>query len=185
MWLPKQSCGVLNLSFPLLLDHARASAVAISLRSSIINIYHSLIGTPGCTWSADYPCKDTAWSDIENKSLYILKENSKIIAAASAGAFDELAHLQWELENPCELARLGVLPSFQKRGIGTIILQNVIAAVKEKGFDGIRMLVSKTNPAALALYHKNGFKQCGETFMYDIDFYCYQMKFSRHYKKLC
>ena len=40
------------------------------------------------------------------------------------------------------------------------------------------MLVSKTNPAALALYEKNGFERRGETFMYDIDFYCYQIDFS-------
>ena len=32
---PQQSCGVLNPSFPHSLDHARASTVAISLRSSI------------------------------------------------------------------------------------------------------------------------------------------------------
>jgi ribosomal protein S18 acetylase RimI-like enzyme len=81
------------------------------------------------------------------------------------------------MERPCDLARIGVLPNMQKRGIGTAILKNVINAVKERGFDGIRMLVSKTNPAALAMYDKNGFSRCGETFMYGIDFYCYEMVF--------
>lgn len=144
----------------------------------IVDIYHSLIGTPGCTWGLDYPNKETAESDIRNKSLYILKENERIIAVASAGAFDELGDLKWTPKNPCELARIGVMPTMQKQGIGTIILQNVIKAVKDRGFDGIRMLVSKTNPAALALYDKNGFEKCGEAFMFDIDFYCYEMKFN-------
>jgi ribosomal protein S18 acetylase RimI-like enzyme len=89
-----------------------------------------------------------------------------------------LDHLYWGPKNPCELARIGVIPTMQKQGVGTIILQNVINAMKKKGFDGIRMIVSKTNPAALALYDKNGFVMCGKTVMFGMDFYCYQMNFS-------
>lgn len=144
----------------------------------IVNIYQSLVGTPGCTWDSDYPSRESAESDVENKSLYILKKNGGIIAVASAGNFDELEHLQWAPKKPCELARIGVKPAYQKQGIGTLILQNVIKTMKEKGFDGIIMLVSKNNPAALAMYDKNGFEKCGEVFMYDIDFYCYQLKFN-------
>ena len=143
----------------------------------ILALYRSLIGTPGCTWSLDYPNEETAKSDIRNRSLYVLRDNGKIIAVATAGSDNELDHLQWTLKEPCELSRIGVVPSKQKQGIGTIILRNVIESAKERGFDGIRMLVSKTNPAALALYDKNGFERCGETFMYGIDFYCYQMEF--------
>ena len=144
----------------------------------IVCIYHSLVGTPGCTWDMDYPSRETAESDYYCSSLYILKKKDKIIAVASAGAFDELGHLKWTPKNPCELARIGVIPSMQNQGIGTMILQNIINAVQEKGFDGIRMLVSETNPAALALYEKNGFVKCGEAFMFDIDFFCYEMKFN-------
>jgi len=143
----------------------------------IIDIYHSLIGTPGCTWSLNYPDRETAESDVDSKSLYVLKKNGIIIAVASIGEFNELEHLQCTLKVPCELARLGVIPTLQKQGIGTTILRNIIKTAKEKGFDGIRMLVSKTNPSALALYDKNGFEKCGEVSMYGIDFYCYQMKF--------
>jgi Sortase and related acyltransferases len=144
----------------------------------IVDIYHSNVGTPGCTWDFDYPCLETAEADIINKSLYILETNGRIIAVASAGSFNELDHLPWELKNPCELARIGVVPDMHNRGIGSIILKNIISAVKERGYDGIRMLVSKTNFAALAMYNKNGFSKCGETFMFDIDFYCYQIIFN-------
>lgn len=143
----------------------------------ILTIYKSLVGTAGCTWDDEYPNEESAKSDIKSKSLYLLKKADKIIAVASAGAFDELNHLNWTPQNPCELARIGVVPSFQNQGIGTIILQNVMQTMKTKGFDGIRMLVSKTNFAALALYNKNGFENCGETYMFDIEFYCYQLKF--------
>ena len=136
----------------------------------IMNLYHSLIGTPGCTWSLDYPDSETAREDINKKCLYVLKENNTIISVASVREVDELSHLQWSPKKPCELARVGVMALFQNRGIGTIILQNVIEAVKKRGADGIILLVSKTNDAALSLYSKNGFIKCGEAFMYDIDF---------------
>ena len=33
--------------------------------SEIMDIYHSLIGTQGCTWSLEYPDNATVQSDIE------------------------------------------------------------------------------------------------------------------------
>ena len=146
--------------------------------SEIVSIYHSLVGTPGCTWDLDYPSKETAKDDIENEALYVLKKDNKIIAVATAtGNYSELNHLQWSLQNPSELYRIGVNPELHGQGIGSIILQNIIKAMKEKGFDGIRQIVSKTNPAALALYDKNGFERYGETVMFEREWYCYQIKF--------
>ena len=156
------------------MDYTFSLAVSSDI-SKIVNIYRGLIGTPGCTWNTEYPNVVTAESDISSKSLYVLKNREEIIAVVSAGSFGELDHLKWKPKNPCELARIGVITSMQKQGVGTIALKKVIAAMKEKNYDGIRMIVSKSNPAALALYDKNGFDMCGETFMYNIDFYCYQM----------
>ena len=96
----------------------------------IVRLYNSLVGTPGCTWDIEYPSKETAESDIHSDSLYILKSDNKIIAAASIGAFDELWDLEWKPKNPCELARIGVLPTMQKQGIGTIILRHVMNIAK-------------------------------------------------------
>ena len=146
--------------------------------SEIMDLYHSIIGTPGCTWSLDYPNYENVESDINNKSLFILKYDNKIVAVAAAGSFNELEHLNWKPKKPCELARIGVAPAMQKRGVGTILLQNVIDTMKRNNLDGIRMLVSKTNSAALAFYNKYGFEMCGETYMFGIDFYCYQMTFN-------
>jgi ribosomal protein S18 acetylase RimI-like enzyme len=144
---------------------------------AIAAIYRSLVGTPGCTWDEEYPNRETAEQDLARQALYVLKKGAAIIAVASVGAFDELQDLPWKPQNPCELARIGVSPPLQNKGIGTAILRHVMEAAKAKGFDGIRMLVSKTNEAALALYEKNGFERCGEVNRFDIDFYCYQIEF--------
>jgi ribosomal protein S18 acetylase RimI-like enzyme len=144
----------------------------------ILDFYHSLIGTPGCTWSLDYPDKEILESDIKSESLYTLRDKDNILVSVAAAVIsDELDELHWSTKNPCDLARIGVLSSKQNQGIGTLMLCNIINAAKSRGFDGIRMLVSRNNPSALALYNKNGFHKCGETLMYGIDFFCYEMVF--------
>ena len=143
----------------------------------IVDIYHSLIGAPGCNWDRDYPGKETAEDDIKNNWLYTLKKNETIVAVVSIGDFNELGDLSWSSNNLCELARIGVSPAFQNQGIGKTILHHAINKIKELGYDGIRMLVCKTNSIALALYEKNNFEQCGDVFRFNDDYYCYQMVF--------
>ena len=143
----------------------------------IVGVYRGLIGAPGCTWDLDYPSEETAEYDVKNEYLYILKNENRIIAAASFGDFNELGDLAWKPKNPCELMRIGVRRAYHKKGFGTIMLRNIIAAAKGKGYDGIRMLVNKNNHAALAMYDGNGFERCGEVYKFGSDYYCYQMEF--------
>ncbi len=146
--------------------------------AAVFALYQSLIGTPGCTWNEYYPDEALVTRDMETGSLYILKdERGALIAAASAGPDDELEELQWDMDHPCELARVAVSISMQNRGVGSFLLQRVISAVKARGFDGIRMLVNVANPHALALYDKNGFQRLDTVRMYGHEFYRYQMKF--------
>jgi ribosomal protein S18 acetylase RimI-like enzyme len=144
---------------------------------AIVSIYRSLVGTPGCTWDYEYPSRETAETDTARQELFVLKKGGSIVAVTSAGDFGELADLTWKSQNPCELARIAVPLNLQNQGIGTLILRHVIEAVKAKGFDGIRMLVAKTNFSALALYEKNGFERCGEVFRFNHDYYCYEIQF--------
>ncbi len=143
----------------------------------IVAVYRSLIGTPGCTWNMDYPDERNALEDIEGNALFLLKDGGRIVAAASAGALDELGHLPWKPKNPCELARIGVVPDWQGRGVGTLMLRKIIEEMKARGFDGMCMLVSAQNPVALAMYGKIGIHKCGETFFYGSGYGCYQMVF--------
>lgn len=137
--------------------------------NEIVELYQRLIGTPGCTWNNDYPDKEMAEYDIENNWLYTLRKQDKIIAVATVCKFTELIDLSWKPKNPCELARVGVDLSSHRQGIGSVVMDKVIAVAKEKGFDGIVMLVGKKNIAALKLYEKFGFEKCGEEFRYNND----------------
>ena len=142
----------------------------------ILVLYQNLIGTPGCTWNSEYPTKEFIDSDIKLHSLYILKnQQGQIIATASCGGERELDDLQWDMQNPCELARVAVAPSLHHQGIGSYLLKQVIAAVKARGFDGICMLVATSNSAALGLYEKHGFTRCGKIRRYGFNFFRYQI----------
>lgn len=144
--------------------------------TEIWNVYQGIIGTQGCTWDAEYPSVVEIITDIKMKSLYCMTDDrGKIIAVATAGALDELEDLAWDarMTKPCELARIGVLPSMQKRGLASKLLDAVIEDCKRRGYNGMRFLVSKTNENALTLYNKFGFQKIGEVFRYGHDFYCY------------
>ncbi|MCL2741276.1 MAG: ATP-dependent sacrificial sulfur transferase LarE [Oscillospiraceae bacterium] len=144
----------------------------------IVELYRSLFGTPGCTWGPDYPSAETAGHDVDNGWLYTLKRQGRIVAVASFGDFGEHGELtDWKPKRACELARIGVDRAYQGRGVGTVILQHAIAEVRRQGFDGLRFIVSKGNPAALAMYDKNGFERCGEATVFGVEWYCYQMAF--------
>ena len=74
------------------------------------------------------------------------------------------------------MARIGVLKEYQGKGIAKILVKYIEQDILKRGFDGIHFLVSKTNPKALAVYNKLEYKKCGETVMYDIDWFCYEKK---------
>ena len=145
---------------------------------TIMNIYRSLIGQPGCTWSLDYPNEEIIAADIAEQALYMLKDGDAIIAVAAIIVVEEFNHLPFTIKKPCDLARIGVIQPMQGKGIGKLILHKVMAEAKKKGYGGVRLLVSKTNPTAISLYENNEFTRCGETFMFDIDWFCYQLAFN-------
>lgn len=145
--------------------------------SEILRLYHSLIGTEGCTWNLDYPSIDDIKNDIESASLYCLCSDDVIVAVGAICVSDEFNNLSWSIKmtNHCEFSRIGVRGDMQKKGLGKIILKHLLNEAKTLCFDGIRMIVSKTNVPALSLYNKNGFSCFGEVKMFGIDFLCYEL----------
>lgn len=52
---------------------------------------------------------------------------------------------------------IAVLPSFRRKGIAKALIENFIAAVRQKGSEQIFLEVRTSNLAAISLYEKNGF----------------------------
>ena len=62
------------------------------------------------------------------------------------------------------LARLAVLPGFQRQHIGSMLVRNLQEHFGEKGFEMVSVNTQDDNQASLALYRKMGFHLTGDSF---------------------
>ena len=149
-------------------------------KDELLALYNSMIGLPGCTWSEDYPNAEIILWDIENKQSHcLLGENGEIIAVASVCVYDDGGlndvDCYTSVEKWAEFVRVAVNREYQNKGFAKILLNEIIKILKEKGFDSVRLLVSDGNITAKALYEKLGFKWCGEAYLHEHDWLCYEL----------
>jgi ribosomal protein S18 acetylase RimI-like enzyme len=62
------------------------------------------------------------------------------------------------------LARLAVLPDFQRQHIGSMMVRNLQEYFRDKGFATVSVNTQDDNQASLALYQRMGFHLIGESF---------------------
>lgn len=112
-------------------------------------------------WNQYYP-NEVFESDIENKNLYLLKENNNIL-----GAFVIYEHInpeediEWEnIETKAYLLnRVGVNVDYLRQGIGKKLIQEACKLATKKGAGYLRLLVSEINNPAIELYTKCKFNK--------------------------
>lgn len=145
----------------------------------VFSLYRSLVGTPYCAWDETYPSNAHVSEDIAAKALYCLHDGTELAAAATIRLCEEHnAFPCWSaMKNPCDLMRIGVSRNRQGRGTGRFFLMKLLEEAKRTGYDGMRILVAKTNLPAVSLYRRIGARYCGDVFSYNIDWFCYELKF--------
>jgi ribosomal protein S18 acetylase RimI-like enzyme len=94
---------------------------------------------------------------------------SAIVAEDAKG----MVGYQISTANPfgAHLARLAVRPDAQRRGLGSMIVTDLIRRLKKKGVARLTVNTQSDNLSSLALYDKMGFVVTGEKF----PVYCYQV----------
>jgi len=81
----------------------------------------------------------------------IAKENNTLLAMCNTNKVEgEIINIQ----------RLHVIPKYQRRGIGSMLLEEVIRSFPK--LKSIQLEVEKQNWQAISFYHKHGFKKVGE-----------------------
>ncbi len=146
-------------------------------REQILELYNKLKGREFCPWDEDYPSNETISFDLSRDSLFVMRENNRIIAAISVESDEAVDNLDcWDkaLFPGGELARVAVDPSMQSRGIGRALMEYGIGVLRDRGYKSIHFLVNKYNIKAIKCYSSFGFNVVGECFMYDQDFLCYE-----------
>ncbi len=61
----------------------------------------------------------------------------------------------------CMFYDIGVHPDYQRKGIGTNIMQVLIDEVKDKNYASIGLFAWEYNPQNMPFYEKFGFKKVG------------------------
>lgn len=144
----------------------------------IIKLYQAAIGSPGCTWSMDYPNEAITMDDLNRNALFCLKNDSgEIIGAVSIDDDKEVERLScWtnNLQPVAELARLVVREDYQNRGIARQLLLDAMQELAGQGYKSVHFLVSKTNERALRSYAKLHFVNCGEVDLFGEHWWCYE-----------
>ncbi len=95
--------------------------------------------------------------ELGGKMLVALTENLEIVATSWMTFDGRRFHLH----------HFGVMPAFQRKGIGRLLAQRSIAVAKEQNIQ-IKLEVHKDNKAAINLYKSLGFTYLGDYLVYII-----------------
>ena len=144
----------------------------------IVKLYRAAIGTPGCTWSVDYPNENLALKDWERNELFCLKgDTGELIGAISIDddkIVEELSCWTEWMKPGAELARLVIKADYKNQGIAGILLGYAMQELVERGYKSVHFLVSKTNYRAIRSYAKLNFSNCGSVDLYGEHWWCYE-----------
>lgn len=67
----------------------------------------------------------------------------------------------WAILEEAHITILGIHPSYQRRGLGQLLLYALMRSAGNRGLERATLEVAASNTAALSLYHKFGFEQVG------------------------
>ena len=127
-------------------------------------------------WDEDYPTREIIEDDINNKDLYVLEDQDKIVASISLVEEEpeDIKDLGWERVRSCFLVRLCVAPEYQGKGIGEQMMKSISIIAKEKGYKATHHLAAVANKAANRLSKRMGYQDLGLIHVYGTDFIAYE-----------
>ena len=146
--------------------------------SQVLNMYRSVIGRPGCTWSIAYPNEATLHEDFRTGNLFVLRHKGRIIGAGSIVPRNELDDLEfWQhKENAGEIARIVIHPDRQSRGHGKYLVDMLCHVLHKRGYKAVHLLAAQENRRALNLYRESNFHNMGHCHRYGHTFFAYERK---------
>lgn len=147
-------------------------------KKEILELYKSLIGTPGCVWTDIYPDEEEIDFDLRREALFCMRDDDGKIAGVISidedEAVEKLTCWSKELQPSGELARLGVRQDCQNQGIARELLKKGMEEMKKRGNKSVHFLVCKTNIKAIRSYEKLCFNTVGECEMFGSPYWCYE-----------
>ena len=101
------------------------------------------------------------WEEAANERTYYLLalDDDKVIGYAGT----------WILDDEAQITNVAVAPEYRGQKVGTGLMEHLIQEAKQRGATRMTLEVRPSNTAALALYAKFGFKDCGRRPHYYLD----------------
>ncbi|ARC84121.1 acetyltransferase domain protein [Clostridium argentinense CDC 2741] len=129
-------------------------------------------------WDSIYPNSDIIRDDIENKQMYVLICNNRLVSAIVINEQQdpEYQAINWTQRegNVCIIHRMCVDPTVQGKGFGKKTVSFAEAKVLENNYSIIRLDAFSKNPFAIHLYETLNYKCVGEVQFRKGKFYCYE-----------
>lgn len=89
---------------------------------------------------------------VNGRTLYLVARESEESVGYAAVAFDQIVHY-------AHITSLAVLPGYQRRGIGSALLEKAINQMADRGFHRFRAETRLSNDHVVRLFHKLGFQE--------------------------
>ena len=132
-------------------------------------------------WNDTYPAREIFLKDIEDKNLYVLFKNDKIIGCVSfCNKMDEFYEkVEWlsHSKNNVYVHRLAIMPTEQGNGYSKILMNYIENECKTKHVHSIRLDTFSVNEKNNKLYEGLGYKKLGQIYFReqsDCPFNCYE-----------
>lgn len=65
------------------------------------------------------------------------------------------------VEGEADMMNVAVHPDYRRQGVGEMLVDGLVEALKEKGVHSLSLEVRRSNQSAIRLYEKTGFAQAG------------------------
>ena len=124
----------------------------------VLKLYRSLLGTPYCVWTEEYPSEKEVEFDLSRDALFCMRDDAGNIAGVIS--IDDDPNVEcltcWSetMVPSAEVSRVGVCQEFQNQGIAGKLLKGVMEELKKRGYKAVHLLVAKDNVKALRSYDK-------------------------------
>ena len=101
------------------------------------------------------------WEEAANERTYYLLalDGDKVVGYAGT----------WILDDEAQITNVAVAPERRGQKVGTRLMEELIREAKNRGATRMTLEVRPSNTAALALYKRFGFKDCGHRPHYYLD----------------
>ena len=101
------------------------------------------------------------WEEAANERTYYLLALDGDQVVGYAGT--------WILDDEAQITNVAVAPAYRGKKVGAGLMDALIKEAKKRGATRMTLEVRPSNTAALALYEKFGFKDCGRRPHYYLD----------------